>query len=269
MPSKKNDTSIDNEEKAFFYQIKGRSDESPYSGWTWPPIFSGRVMAKNSKAARKIISDEHNHDFPMKLTDKNRDAALYLLNIREIKSDDKRTIELFEPRSCKECGDTFRIIDKYNDGNTSSKDPDFCSESCKTTHRHRFAVFDFRASSRNLEAFIYRIFNQKTGKSYIGKTKQAFTLRWYQHFYHGKGTPFHLAIQESALTDWLFSVVEVVNPPKDAEPMDYISSREAYWINHFDSIENGYNTMSVSSSFLDEDIALSDNPIISSEDDIC
>tara|TARA_Y100000310_G_scaffold73079_1_gene69225 strand:+ start:417 stop:1223 length:807 start_codon:yes stop_codon:yes gene_type:complete len=265
----KNPKKEDSGDKEYFYQIKGRSEPGPYSGWSWPPVLSGRVVAKNSKEARKKVSDEHNHDFPMKLTDKNRDAALYLLHLREIKSDDKRTIELFEPRNCKECGDVFRVIDKYNNGNMESKDSDFCSESCKKINRHKFAVFDFNSMMEKNDAFIYRIYNQNTGKSYIGKTRQAFTLRWYQHFYHGKGTPFHQAIRESAITDWLFSIVEVVVPPENADYAEYITSRESYWISHFNSIEDGYNTQSVNSKFLDEEISLGDGAVISSEDDIC
>ena len=73
---------------------------------------------------------------------------------------------------------------------------------------------------------------------YIGKTSQVFTLRWYQHFYQSGDCKFHAAIKNSNFTDWSFDVIEIANSAEE------VSIREQYWIDHYDSISNGYNSVS-------------------------
>ena len=90
---------------------------------------------------------------------------------------------------------------------------------------------------------IYRVFNRLTGMSYVGKTTQVFTLRWYQHFYHGGKCKFHDAIKASKKEDWDFSIIETVVTPKDEDLDCFVATREQFWIDEFDSIENGYNTV--------------------------
>lgn len=234
----------DKENKDFYFQIKGRKDCEYFSGWEWPPILSGKVNATSSKEARALINEMHNHDFPMRLSEKNQGTALYLLTLREIKEHDKNTLELFLEKKCPECETVFRVIDKYNDGHEKYKGRDFCSYACKMLSDDRNRIFvpnSLRKDSAT--AYIYRILNTKTDMCYIGKTTQPFTLRWYQHFYHGKGTKFHQAICDSELIDWQFSIIEIVKCPEGESPNDYVFSRENHWITHYDSIKNGYNSM--------------------------
>jgi len=107
-------------------------------------------------------------------------------------------------------------------------------------------------------AFIYRIYNLVENKSYIGQTKQAFTLRWYQHFYQGTGTPFHTAIANSQITDWQFSIVERVDIPDDVTDVKrFVDARERHWIDAFDTINNGYNTMSIAKPQVAQDQEIS------------
>jgi hypothetical protein len=89
---------------------------------------------------------------------------------------------------------------------------------------------------------------------YIGKTTQVFTLRWYQHFFQSGTNKFHDAIRKSKISDWIFEIHEVIEFPENLrENKDFrtylndrekfIIERERYWINHFDSIANGYNSI--------------------------
>ena len=232
----------------FYYQIKGRKADS-YGGsyWHWPPLVAGKVTAKDKKEARTLINDMHEREFPLRVKREDRDKNPFLLNLREIMPDDKRTIELFEEKTCPQCDSRFRLIDIYNDDHNHPGGREFCSHLCKSAHAERHRAFD-PSSEENARhaAFIYRIYNIKEDKCYIGQTRQAFTLRWYQHFYQSSGTPFHEEIKRFELTDWQFSLLEQVQIPDDVRDVkNFIDGRERHWIGVFDSINNGYNTMTV------------------------
>ena len=73
---------------------------------------------------------------------------------------------------------------------------------------------------------------------------QHLRLRWYQHFYQGCGTKFHTAIKQYGISDWTFEVIEVLEKTREGLK-EIMTQREGFWIKHFDSISNGYNSMSV------------------------
>jgi len=238
----------------FYYQIKGKepnslypkSDEEHWS-WKWPPLFSGKVEAEDKKQAKALIEDEYGRKFPQRVFKKDMAEHAYLINIREIKENDDSTRALFEEKDCKHCSSTFRRIDLYNDCNESYKGTEYCSsECCKADYDQQKSEYDLGLIvSPNAKAVIYQILNIETGKCYVGKTTQVFTLRWYQHFYHGSGTKFHQTIKNSKLEDWAFSILETVEIPKGAsleERSEVIARREQWWINEKNSISDGYNT---------------------------
>ena len=245
----------------FYYQIKGRRDDGSFSDWHWPPLLSGKVTAENKKAARKCVEELHGQSFPMRVKQEDKDKFLYLLNIREIAPDDTRTQEYFDEKKCPQCDSTFKLIDIYNDGLRTPGGRDFCSHTCLAAYRERERTFDPTKQDDELgrhAAFIYRIYNLVENKSYIGQTKQAFTLRWYQHFYQGTGTPFHTAIANSQITDWQFSIVERVDIPDDVTDVKrFVDARERHWIDAFDTINNGYNTMSIAQPQVTQDQEIS------------
>ncbi len=48
------------------------------------------------------------------------------------------------------------------------------------------------------------------------------------------------------MAGWTFEVIEMIEIPKDAQSTlrhSIILERESFWINHYDSINNGYNTV--------------------------
>lgn len=235
----------------WYYQIKGRLSEPAaglYGGsqnWSWPPVFSGRVEADTKKEAHALVNAEYGKQFPLRVLAKDLEANEFLLNISEIT--DERTKGLFVVRACQQCGTTFRIIDSYN-ANSNYKGSDFCSWECRT---ERYEVQKFIDSGNDElggihPPVIYRCYNHETGLSYVGKTTQAFTLRWYQHFFQTGDTKFHKAIKSSSLSDWTFHVIEKVIIPADiktkADIEKLILEREKYWIKKYDSMVNGYNS---------------------------
>ena len=95
---------------------------------------------------------------------------------------------------------------------------------------------------------IYRITHKVEQKCYIGKTTQAFTLRWYQHFYQtADECKFHKAINDSLITDWIFEIVEIIKLPDDIkekkEVDHFIFERERWHIWANKSVDYGYNSL--------------------------
>lgn len=238
--------------KEFYYQIKGRTGEKQSSGgffgsgnWSFPPIFSGKVEAKDKKEAKKLIEEEYGREFPMRVLKKDLDSNEFLLSIKEIT--DQRTKKLFEIQPCSHCGTEFRVIDLYNDANTHTNS--FCSDKCANDSRElrRIEYNENYHMNGNHLPVIYKITNKITDMCYVGKTNQAFTLRWYQHFFQGSGTKFHEAIKEHTIENWLFEVIEIVKIEsgdfKNRDEADkFIIEREQYWIKTYNTIEKGYNS---------------------------
>lgn len=230
--------------KEFYYQIKGKSDVGEYGNWAWPPIFSGKVEAEDKKAAKLLIEEDYGREFPLRVLVKDLDSNEFLLHIKEIKEDDHHTKRLFDVKTCKQCGNQFKMIEKYIINNPGGG-YGFCRRECLKEHDL------VNAYTSSVEGYsppvIYKITNKATGMCYIGKTRQVFTLRWYQHFFQSCGTKFHKAIRESKITDWIFEVIEAVNVPEELKSMEeidrFIESREKEYILSFNSIENGYNTV--------------------------
>ena len=247
--------------KEFYYQIKARKEIGHgghgifgSSNWEFPPVFCGKVEAKDKKAAKLLIEDEYGREFPLRVLNKDLEKHHYLLNISEIKEDDERTKKLFNILQCEECNSNFRIIDKYNDHNERDKGSVFCTYDCKLTNNERNKFNKFVSETVNGSAYIYKITNKENGMTYIGKTQQVFTLRWYQHFYHGGSSKFHNAIKEVSLENWVFEILEVIKEnPKEKDFLSFVLSRESFWISKFDSIEKGYNSI-ISKRNFDETI---------------
>jgi hypothetical protein len=228
----------------YYYQIKAKEkSEYGFSNWAFPPLFSGMVTADSKKSAKTEIENEYGRKFPLRVLEKDLANEHFLLKIDEIKDDDKRTKSLFEFQDCKQCGKGFRRIDLYNDHNEIYKGTEFCGNHCKELNYQQNRSERIDGWSGREQPVIYMIKNKNTGLPYIGKTTQVFTLRWYQHFYHGGTCKFHLAIKDSCVSDWEFSIVEVIDEiPDGLKKDDFISERERHWITQFNSIENGYNS---------------------------
>lgn len=223
----------------FYYQIKGMNNEG---NWCWPPLFSDKISAANSKEARRLLEDQYGMKLPGSRLKQKADEQKILLTLIDLETNPflkKR----FAPLTCKQCGSEYTLNQKYlvNEGGNSS----FCSSSCagefKSAEGIEYNVnFDFDGIHPPV---IYKITNKVTGLCYIGKTTQAFTLRWYQHFYQGCGTKFHKAIKEYGVKSWIFEVIEEVSCPSKSELNEILCSRERYWIDQYDAVANGYNSV--------------------------
>lgn len=230
----------------FYYQIKGRQPAGPSreAEWAWPPVFSGMVEADNRKEARAQIEALYERQFPVCVLKKDLADHAYLLHIQVLREHDTYLVRRFEDTACKECGTVFRLIDKYNDPNTETNSHDYCTNACLRAAKFR-DIQEFRlVNEGKLPAVIYQVRQRSTGKSYVGQTTQAFTLRWWQHLTHSTGCKFHLALIGSDITDWEFSVIEVIAYPEGgSNRAAYITQREAHWIEELSAIDQGFNTV--------------------------
>jgi len=230
----------------FHYQIKGRKPDDPNgeSAWAWPPLFSGLVTAAGRKEAKAKIEEEYGRKFPQRVLKKDLEDHAFLLHLREVEAHDDYIRRRFRDTTCKECGAVFRLIDKYNDPHADHRWAEYCSEECATAGRFR-KVNDFAlAGEGKLPAVIYQVRQKSTGKAYVGQTTQPFTLRWWQHLTNPTDCQFHAAIKATQITDWEFSVLEVIAVPDDCtNKAGYITDRERHWVDTLNSVEQGYNSV--------------------------
>lgn len=231
----------------YYYQIKGRSPGGEYKSaeWIFPPVYSGLVEAENRKEAREKVEEEYGRQFPVRVLRKDIEDHHYILQMRELNDQDQYLKKRFEYVPCLECGTPFRLIDRYNDAYDECPSHDYCKPSCKEAARFR-DVREFKlASEGRLPAVIYQVRQKSTGMVYIGQTTQAFTLRWWQHLTNPSDCKFHEALTKtSTITDWEFSVLEVISYPDGCKSKAaFISDRERHWIETLNSISAGYNTV--------------------------
>lgn len=86
---------------------------------------------------------------------------------------------------------------------------------------------------------IYKAVNAVTGEIYVGATTCSLNKRWDEHVRSSKTTEkdlkFHKAIREYGEANFDIEVIEEV-------PNHMLAEREKYYIRHFDSYHNGYNS---------------------------
>lgn len=86
---------------------------------------------------------------------------------------------------------------------------------------------------------IYRIINTLNNNSYVGKTQKSFKQRWSQHCRSKLKDHFHNAITKYDIKVWRFETLEVLD---ESESIDLLNYKEIYWIRHYNTFNNGYNS---------------------------
>lgn len=85
---------------------------------------------------------------------------------------------------------------------------------------------------------IYSIQNIKNKKRYIGQSRDIYE-RWKSHRYSYKNnknkSKIYLAIREYGIENFIFEILEEIKE-------ENLNDRELYWIEVYDSINNGYNS---------------------------
>jgi hypothetical protein len=232
--------------KKYFFYLMVQNPESTWMYDKWLKVWHDIIEAPDKKAAKEKIASDNGCILSEKVSKKIKEAPDYRIFIAELSPywED----HWLKVRQCKNCHAEYTLLEGRQ--NQTYSNYEYCSVDCKNFERRHI---DFGAYESNgaHQPVIYKITNSKTQKCYIGKTTQCFTLRWYQHFFQLTETKFHKAIRESQPSDWIFQVLEVIYE-KDYKAL--LASREQYWIDQYDSIQDGYN--SVKSVILPEEVAL-------------
>lgn len=84
-------------------------------------------------------------------------------------------------------------------------------------------------------AIIYCIHSLSTGKKYIGQTVEKLQRRVARHFRAINETKISRAIQKYSKYDFVYGIVEEV------DSRNLLDEREKFWIQHYDSVNNGFN----------------------------
>ena len=85
---------------------------------------------------------------------------------------------------------------------------------------------------------IYKITCKANGKCYIGQTQATLAKRWNDHLYDSKKKGFLLyrAMRKYGVGCFSIEAIETV------ETTTELNDRERYWVQHYDSHNNGYNS---------------------------
>jgi hypothetical protein len=213
--------------KTFYCIIKYHDEELGF----WRDLIKDTIKAETKEDARKKVKQEFelDTDLPMRIQRKNIKPNSLVLKLYE--HDGKYfSKDFFDEKECEVCGKKYTMIEKYNLAG-SYGDYDLCSKICEAKkYKERDRDYDNYNYS---DTVVYKITQISTGKIYIGKTIRSFTLRWWEHL---KSSEWVAGID---VTDLIFQVIEVL--PKST-CNDEILERETYWINHYNSVNNGFNS---------------------------
>ena len=86
-----------------------------------------------------------------------------------------------------------------------------------------------------MKGYIYLIENKINGKKYIGKTYSSISIRWGEHKRESKRSthrPLYKAINKYGIENFTI---------KEIEYCENCEEREKYWIEYYDTYNNGYN----------------------------
>ena len=103
---------------------------------------------------------------------------------------------------------------------------------------------------------IYKFENQKNGKCYIGQSV-ALEARYWSHFRNHQNsnlrdynTKFYRALRKYGFECFTYSILE----QSDYFSKEELNEKEKYWIEYFDSFNNGYNATAGGDGFLDANV---------------
>ena len=100
--------------------------------------------------------------------------------------------------------------------------------------------------------YIYKCTEKSTNKCYIGKTRNAPFFRWWNHLQHSV-SPFGIYLRQTKLSDWSFEVLDVL--PSNI-PDSEVFKIESTYIQKFNSINDGFNSLISNKSVKEESVNL-------------
>ena len=225
-------------------------------------IYEKLIYAKDKKDVKKILMERYPQFFPEnkvyeKESVKNPNQIFYVLiyPLREFEiilmnegewvcsgcGQKYENKYLNPPKNYTKIGKDYNFCNYYDKGRDPNIDPDICLNLFKgKVEENGIEPPDNMMFVNNDScSYIYKVTEKATGKSYIGKTKNAPFFRWWEHLKHSR-SPFGLHLRNTDLKEWTFEVLETLQPyVKEKE----ILRIESEYILKYDSINNGYNSV--------------------------
>lgn len=225
-------------------------------------IYEKFIYAKDKKDVKKILMERYPQFFPEnkvyeKESVKNPNQIFYVLiyPLREFEiilmnegewvcsgcGQKYENKYLNPPKNYTKIGKDYNFCNYYEKGRDPNIDPDICLNLFKgKVEKNGIEPPDnMMFVSSDSCSYIYKVTEKATGKSYIGKTKNAPFFRWWEHLKHSR-SPFGLHLRNTDLKEWTFEVLETLQPyVKEKE----ILRIESEYILKYDSINNGYNSV--------------------------
>ena len=225
-------------------------------------IYEKLIYAKDKKDVKKILMEKYPQFFPEnkvyeKESVKNPNQIFYVLiyPLREFEiilmnegewvcsgcGQKYENKYLNPPKNCTRIGKDYNFCNYYEKGRDPNIDPDICLNLFKGKVEENGIEPPDNMMFVNSDScsYIYKVTEKATGKSYIGKTKNAPFFRWWEHLKHSR-SPFGLHLRNTDLKEWTFEVLETLQPyVKEKE----ILRIESEYILKYDSINNGYNSV--------------------------
>lgn len=225
-------------------------------------IYEKLIYAKDKKDVKKILMERYPQFFPEnkvyeKESVKNPNQIFYVLiyPLREFEiilmnegewvcsgcGQKYENKYLNPPKNYTKIGKDYNFCNYYEKGRDPNIDPDICLNlfKGKVEENGIEPPDNMMFVSSDSCSYIYKVTEKATGKSYIGKTKNAPFFRWWEHLKHSR-SPFGLHLRNTDLKEWTFEVLETLQPyVKEKE----ILRIESEYILKYDSINNGYNSV--------------------------
>lgn len=225
-------------------------------------IYEKLIYAKDKKDVKKILMERYPQFFPEnkvyeKESVKNPNQIFYVLiyPLREFEiilmnegewvcsgcGQKYENKYLNPPKNYTKIGKDYNFCNYYEKGRDPNIDPDICLNLFKGKVEENGIEPPDNMMFVNSDScsYIYKVTEKATGKSYIGKTKNAPFFRWWEHLKHSR-SPFGLHLRNTDLKEWTFEVLETLQPyVKEKE----ILRIESEYILKYDSINNGYNSV--------------------------
>ncbi len=227
--------------KEWYCIIKGRSD------YGWTSLIKDKVFAEQKEEARQKVRLDLGivDNIPFKIRNENVKPESIIIQLYEMKKGEYQAVHsMFFPVICKQCQKEFIPVDSFNlFGRLDSYE--FCNHECKAKYKEaNFKYEDWNVSI----PVIYKITYIPDNLIYIGKTIRSFTLRWWEHIkWSGDTDKFHSLLKNTRLEDWSFKIEEVIEYPSECieneDKENYILDRERYYINLYDTVNNGLNSI--------------------------
>lgn len=246
--------------KAYIRVVKSLLVETYIGFDTVTVIHEPLIEAKDKAAVKEILKERYPQFFPTaKVYEKETkdQAQFFYVIIYPLYEHEKQTIAAGQ-WICSYCGQIHdnRYISRPvinerlfgSDKLFCRSDDDICISKYK---KEKFKDVDFPDDvsyyKKDSPNYIYKITEKSTGKSYVGKTKNAPFFRWWNHLTHSS-SPFGLYLRETKLSDWTFEVLEVL--PYEITDSE-VFKVESKYIQLYDCISNGYNSLISNKSILE------------------